>query len=73
MRKLLPIFVLSHAGRSKKSAAFARNVGARFAKGECLAFCDADDEVAPGWVAAMAKALSDHVVACGKFQFDKFK
>ncbi|WP_408605901.1 hypothetical protein [Mastigocladopsis repens] len=22
-----------------------------------MAFCDADDEVAPGWVAAMAEAL----------------
>lgn len=43
----------------------ARNVGARAAVGEALAFCDADDEVAPGWVAAMGEALSKHdFVAC---------
>ena len=43
----------------------ALNVGAAAAKGEALAFCDADDEVAPGWVAAMGTALSEHdFVAC---------
>src|SRR3990172_11101424 len=31
----------------------ALNVGAAAAKGEALAFCDADDEGAPGWGGAM--------------------
>src|SRR6476469_9739853 len=31
--------------------AFARNTGARAAAGRGLVFCDADDVVAPGWVA----------------------
>jgi glycosyltransferase involved in cell wall biosynthesis len=31
-----------------------RNAGARSARGELLAFCDADDVVAPGWLAAIA-------------------
>jgi glycosyltransferase involved in cell wall biosynthesis len=34
----------------------ARNVGARAARGELLAFCDGDDVVAPGWLAALAGA-----------------
>ncbi|MGH9127326.1 MAG: glycosyltransferase [Acidimicrobiales bacterium] len=32
----------------------ARNAGAAAARGELLVFCDADDVVAPGWLAAMA-------------------
>ena len=45
--------------------AHALNVGAGAATGESLAFCDADDEVAPGWVAAMGHALATHeFVAC---------
>ncbi len=39
------------------SASFARNVGARCANGEFVLFCDADDEVHPGWVAGMVDAL----------------
>lgn len=49
----------------RRGPSYARNVGARAASGEALAFPDADDEVAPGWVAAMGKALSKHdFVAC---------
>jgi glycosyltransferase involved in cell wall biosynthesis len=48
-----------------RGQAHARNVGARAATGEALAFVDADDEVAPGWVAAISEALSQHdFVAC---------
>lgn len=44
---------------------YALNVGARAAKGEALVFCDDDDEVAPGWIAAMGEALSEmDFVAC---------
>ena len=49
----------------RRGPAHARNVGARNAAGESLAFCDADDEVGFGWVAAMGQALSKHdFVAC---------
>lgn len=50
---------------SRRGAAHARNVGAQSAVGESLAFSDADDEVAPGWLAAMGEALSRYdFVAC---------
>ena len=49
----------------KQGAAHAKNVGVLAAAGEALAFCDADDEVALGWVAAMGEALSKYdFVAC---------
>lgn len=49
----------------KRGQAHARNIGAKFALGEALVFCDADDEVAPGWLSAMGKALSKYdFVAC---------
>jgi len=43
-------------------AAFARNVGARQARGDFLVFCDADDRVAPGWLAALV-AGAEHTDA----------
>ena len=49
----------------RRGAAHARNVGAGAATGDALVFCDADDEVAPGWLAAMGGALAQHdLVAC---------
>jgi glycosyltransferase involved in cell wall biosynthesis len=44
----------------QQSAAYTRNVGARVAKGDVFLFCDADDVVAPGWLAALAQALEQH-------------
>jgi glycosyltransferase involved in cell wall biosynthesis len=43
-----------------RGAAYARNVGAHAARGLNIAFCDADDEVDGGWLAAVADALRDH-------------
>lgn len=37
--------------------AYARNCGASAATGHVLAYCDADDRVAPGWVAAACSAI----------------
>lgn len=42
-----------------------RNLGARAARGRVLAFCDADDEVQPGWVAAFAAAVDADQLAGG--------
>lgn len=47
--------VVSSADR--RGAAHARNVGARASQASLLAFCDADDEVHPGWLAALVRGL----------------
>jgi len=52
---------------AKKGSAFARNLGARNASGSKLVFVDADDEVAPGYVAAMAQALDRHEFVTSAF------
>lgn len=50
--------------------AHARNVGARAADAFALAFCDQDDRVAPGWLAAMAAALRRHELVAGRLEHD---
>jgi glycosyltransferase involved in cell wall biosynthesis len=54
----LPLTITDAAARPGPS--FARNVGARVASGDKLLFIDADDEVAPGYVAALSDALNTH-------------
>lgn len=55
----------------RRGAAHARNVGARAAAGELLAFCDADDEAGPGWVAAIGRALEHHEFVASRFDIEK--
>jgi glycosyltransferase involved in cell wall biosynthesis len=55
----LPHLHLVHAPE-KQGASYARNVGARAARGGAFLFCDADDRANPGWVAALAEALEKH-------------
>ncbi len=47
----------------------ARNIGVDAARGTLLAFCDADDLVSPGWLAAIAAALERADVVAGVFDF----
>lgn len=49
--------------------AAVRNIGVRAARGDTLAFCDADDVVQPGWLGACAAALESVDVAGGVFDF----
>jgi glycosyltransferase involved in cell wall biosynthesis len=49
----------------------SRNVGSAAAAGSALAFCDADDVVAPGWVAAMGEALRQHEFVTGPLELDR--
>lgn len=61
--------VIDASGR--RGQAHARNCGVQEARGDLLAFCDADDVIAPGWVAAMGRALCvNDFVAC-RFDVDK--
>lgn len=51
---------------ARRGQPFAVNMGVKAARGAALLICDADDEVAPGWLAVMGDALlSTHdFVAC---------
>ena len=48
--------------------AYARNVGAAQTRARWLAFVDADDEIAPGWIDAMFAALDAHAFVAGRFE-----
>jgi glycosyltransferase involved in cell wall biosynthesis len=52
----------------KAGPAYALNRGVRESRGEWLAFCDADDVVSDGWVAAMGDALAEHELVSGPFE-----
>jgi cellulose synthase/poly-beta-1,6-N-acetylglucosamine synthase-like glycosyltransferase len=60
------------ASDDKRSASYARNVGAREAAGQLLVFCDADDEVAPGWLQALVDALADCDAVGGYLEEERF-
>jgi glycosyltransferase involved in cell wall biosynthesis len=55
----------------QQGQAYALNVGVRASTGDALLFCDADDEVAPGWLDAMGRALSEHDFVAGRLNIDK--
>jgi glycosyltransferase involved in cell wall biosynthesis len=46
----------------------ARNTGARAAVGSYLLFCDADDEVAPGWVTGLVRGLKEYPMVGGRLK-----
>jgi glycosyltransferase involved in cell wall biosynthesis len=48
----------------------ARNAGARAADGDFLVFCDADDVVSPGWLAAMAEASERADIVGGRLEWE---
>lgn len=55
---------------ARRGGAFARNEGARHARGTALAFVDADDVVAPGWVAAIGQALDTFPFVASRFDIE---
>jgi GT2 family glycosyltransferase len=63
VERLPSLRVVDSSGRSGPSA--ARNRGAECASGDLLVFCDADDVVTPGWLAAVVAAARDYDVVTG--------
>jgi glycosyltransferase involved in cell wall biosynthesis len=55
----------------QKGAAYARNCGVQASQAESVAFIDADDEVALGWVAAIGNALSTYDFVTGQVETQK--
>lgn len=52
----------------RQGAAYAMNSGVRAAASDHIAFCDADDVVAAGWVRAMGEALTHHPFVSGPLE-----
>lgn len=53
-----------------QGASHARNAGAAQATSDHLAFCDADDLVAPGWLNALSRALDSSDFVTGSIDHD---
>jgi glycosyltransferase involved in cell wall biosynthesis len=51
---------------AKANAAYARNVAVATCEAKWIAFVDADDMVAPGWVESMARGLREHQFVAGR-------
>lgn len=49
----------------RRGVAHSYKVGIKAATGDAFVFCEADDEVAPGWLAAMGEALKKHDFVAG--------
>lgn len=50
---------------ARKGSGPARNIAVTQAKGDYIVFCDADDQVRPGWLQALIDALDTHEVVIG--------
>ncbi len=50
---------------------YAITTGVRAARGESVAFCDADDEVGDGWLPAMGAALAQHEFVAARVDVEK--
>lgn len=60
----LPKLIVLDASE-RPGSSFARNCGARVASGDFLAFCDADDVVAPAWLDELARAAPEYDALTG--------
>jgi glycosyltransferase involved in cell wall biosynthesis len=66
-RQRLPHMRLINAAGGR-GAGRPRNEGCRLSKGELLLFCDADDVVAAGWMAAMVEGLAAYDAVGGPLE-----
>jgi glycosyltransferase involved in cell wall biosynthesis len=69
-RNRLPAVTIVDA-RARPGLNHARNAGAAAARGELLAFCDADDVATPGWLAALAEAAREADMVGGRNEWDR--
>ena len=65
----LPVRVVDAA--SSRGASFARNRGWRSARGDLIAFCDADDVVDSRWLSRLAKAAEEADLVGGPYEFGR--
>lgn len=56
----------------RRGKSYARNAGVTAAKGESIAFCDADDAVGVGWLQAMGMGLSRFDCVACRVDYTKF-
>lgn len=56
---------------ARRGQPYALNVGVQAAVGDSVAFCDADDEVGTGWLAAMGEALAKYDFVACRFDIEK--
>lgn len=67
--RLPSLSVLS--AEAKGSISYALNCGIEASRGTSIVICNDDDEVAPGWLAAMGDALRDHEVVAGSLENER--
>lgn len=68
-RDRLPALTVADA-RRHRGLNYARSKGASAARGDFLAFCDADDVVAPGWLEALAEAGAESDLVGGRADYE---
>jgi cellulose synthase/poly-beta-1,6-N-acetylglucosamine synthase-like glycosyltransferase len=56
---------------ARRGKPFALNVAIAAARAPAVAFCDADDVPAPGWLAAMGRALERHPIVACRIDFER--
>jgi len=66
----LPSLRILDAPENLGTAGYPRNIGAAATNARSLLFLDQDDEVAPGYLAAMASALRSHRLVCARLDCD---